>query len=167
MPQLPPLIVMGVSGSGKTTVGERLARDLSAEFIDADDLHSDDNKSWMRAGNPLDDERRSAWLRSVGAAIADARGRGAVVAACSALKRAHREVLVEAVPDAVFVHLVGSRELIAERIEGRVHEFMPSSLLDSQFDALEAPGRDEAHIDIDIQLTPEEIVATVEQTFAD
>jgi len=163
---IPPLIVMGVSGSGKTTVGERLALDLDAVFIDADDLHSAGNKEWMRTGNPLDDARRTFWLKAVGAAIAEAHATGAVVAACSALKRTHRDLLVAAVPDAVFVHLVGSRELIAERIRDRVHEFMPSRLLDSQFDALEAPAPDEPHLDVDIRLTPPQIVAAIEERFA-
>lgn len=160
---IPPLIVMGVSGSGKTTVGTRLAADLGATFIDADDLHSAENKDWMRAGNPLDDARRTAWLTSVGEAIASALARGEqVVAACSALKRAHRDVLVSIVPGAVFVHLIGSRDLIAERVKDRVHEYMPASLVGSQFDILEPPGEDEPHIDIDVRLTPQRIVETVE-----
>lgn len=167
MTQLPPLIVMGVSGSGKTTVGKRLAADLNATFIDADDVHSASNKAWMRAGNALDDRRRTEWLTSVGRAMAAARTQGeAVVVACSALKRAHRDILVALVPGTVFIHLVGSRELIAERIHDRVHEFMPSSLLGSQFDALEPPQPDESHLDIDVQLSPAEIVCAIERHFS-
>jgi len=138
------LIVMGVSGSGKSTVGRIIADALQRPFIDADDLHPQANKDKMRAGIPLDDADRAPWLQAVGEAAAAAAATGApAVVACSALKRAYRDLLRRLVPALQFVYLDGDRAFIAARMAGRNHEFMPDALLDSQFAALEVPDSDE------------------------
>lgn len=164
---IPPLIVMGVSGSGKSTVGESLARAFGIEFIDGDDLHPLANKEKMAAGHPLDDEDRAPWLETIavriGAELAEGRP---IVVACSALKRRYRDQLVSHAPETVFVHLVGSRDLIAERQRGRRHEYMPDSLLASQFETLEPLGDDERGIVVDVQQSPDEIVDEVRTRLA-
>ena len=154
-----PVVVMGVSGSGKSTIGIALATKLGATFIEGDDVHTVGNKAKMAAGVPLDDSDRGPWLEEIGEAMHTelAAGRGVVVA-CSALKRAYRDVLTAAAPGTVFVHLAGPLELIAARQRGREHEYMPLSLLESQFATLEQPGDDERHIDVDVSHTPDEIV---------
>lgn len=154
-----PVVVMGVSGSGKSTIGAALAAEIGATFIEGDDIHTDDNKAKMAAGVPLDDSDREPWLDEIGEAMSAelAAGRGVVVA-CSALKRAYRDVLTAAAPGVVFVHLAGPLELIAARQQGRDHEYMPLSLLESQFATLEQPGDDERHLDVDVSHTPDGIV---------
>ncbi len=140
--------VMGVSGSGKTTVGAALAQRLHLPFEDADDLHPAANVEKMSAGIPLDDADRLPWLRAVGAwqsALAD----GGVMS-CSALRRSYRDVLREAAPDQVFVHLAGDREIVARRVAGRPGHFMPTALVDSQFATLEPLGADENGVTIDL-----------------
>lgn len=139
------LVVMGVSSSGKTTIGRELAAALAVEFVDADAYHPEANVQKMRAGHPLTDEDRWPWLQRYGQALAQvAREKGAVVGACSALRRAYRDVLArEAGEPVLIVYLDGSRELIAERIRRRHHDYMPASLLDSQFATLEEPQPDE------------------------
>ncbi len=135
---------MGVSGSGKTTIGEALARRLGWLFADADTFHPPENIAKMSAGHPLDDNDRAPWLAAIGARIDQWRGRGeSGVVTCSALKRRYRDVIVGNRPDVRLVHLDGGRELIAGRLGGRQGHFMPSALLDSQFEALEPPGADE------------------------
>jgi gluconokinase len=137
----PAVVVMGVSGCGKTEVGRRLARRLKARFIDADDLHPPANIEKMRAGIPLDDADRAPWLRLLNARLREVVAAGEpVVLACSALKQRYREALAAGVPGLRFVHLAGSREIIAERLAARRHRYMPASLLDSQFAALEPPA---------------------------
>jgi carbohydrate kinase (thermoresistant glucokinase family) len=136
------LVIMGVSGSGKTSVGRRLGEELGWRFIEGDDFHPPENVAKMGAGTPLDDSDRWPWLERLAdeiAAIA-ARGENAVLA-CSALKQAYRDRLVsKAPPETVhFVHLTGTYEEIAERLAKRKHRYMPASLLASQFAALEPP----------------------------
>jgi len=136
----PAVVVMGVSGCGKTEVGRRLAQRLGARFIDADDLHPPANVEKMRAGIPLDDADRAPWLRLLNARLREAAAAGEpVVLACSALKQRYRDSLADGVPGLRFVHLAGNRELIAARLGTRQHRYMPATLLDSQFAALEAP----------------------------
>jgi len=137
------IVVMGVSGCGKSTVGSLLAEKLDAKFIDGDDLHPAENKAKMAAGIALSDEDRGPWLDKVGKALAKEEN---IVIACSALKRKYRERILAAAPEAIFLHLHGSRELLAERMEARQNHFMPTTLLDSQLATLEPlefdePGR--------------------------
>ena len=146
-----PVVVFGVSGSGKTTVGEALARRVAYEFCDADDLHSAENIEKMRAGHPLSDEDRWPWLEVVGQRMSEilAQERG-VVMACSALKRSYRDRLRDHVASTFFVFLDGSEGLISSRVNARHGSFMPTSLLSSQFEALEPLGVDEIGVRIDV-----------------
>ena len=153
------LIVMGVSGSGKSSVGEKLAARLGWTFEDGDRFHPPANVAKMSAGQPLTDSDRWPWLQ----AIADEIDRviaagGHVVVACSALKRAYREVLVHGRDDIRIVYLDGNRELIGKRMAARKNHFMPSGLLDSQFATLEAPKPDENAISVPIDGTVDAIV---------
>lgn len=158
----PVLVVMGVSGSGKSTVGARLAERLGTRFIDADDLHPPANKEKMRRSEPLTDVDRQPWLEVVGRAAAAAAASGpAPVVACSALKRAYRDILRAEAPGAVVVHLEGDREYIRSRMAGRAHEYMPDDLLDSQFEVLEAPAADEAVIRVGLDASVDDIVARI------
>lgn len=156
------LIVMGVSGSGKSTVGALLALRLRWEFEDADWFHPAANVEKMHDGVPLTDEDRWPWLGAIAAWIDKARrsGRHGVIA-CSALKRRYREVLVADRANVRLVYLKGDETLIARRIATRHEHFMPRSLLHSQFDALEEPGPDENPIIVSIEPAPREIVAQV------
>jgi gluconokinase len=156
------IVVMGVSGSGKSTIAAMLAERLGVEYIDADWLHPKSNVEKMQRGIPLDDEDRWPWLRAIGGRMAElrAQGRGCVVA-CSALKRAYRDVLREGDGDVRIVHLDGPPGAIAPRISGRDGHFMPASLLESQFAALEPPQPDERALAVSVTLTPEEIVEAV------
>jgi gluconokinase len=132
---------MGVSGCGKTAVGQRLAGRLGVPFVDADDLHPPANVEKMRAGVPLDDADRAPWLQRLNARLREAAAaREPIVLACSALKQRYRDALAEGVPGLRFVHLAASRAAIASRLAQRRHRYMPASLLDSQFAALEAPA---------------------------
>lgn len=145
---------MGVSGSGKSTIGSALADALGLPFVEGDDLHPEANRRKMAAGRPLTDEDRGPWLDAVAETLAS----GPVVVSCSALKRAYRDRLREADPEFVLLFLHGTRELLTTRIRARTHEFMPTTLLDSQLATLEEPGMDEQTLSFDIELRPEEIV---------
>lgn len=168
-PELPPvvLIVMGVSGSGKSTIAEALADRLGAEFADGDAFHPAANVEKMRAGIPLTDADRGPWLAAIAAWIGArlAAGRSGVVA-CSALRRAYRRVLVAGRADVELVYLHGGRDLIAARIGGRRGHYMPASLLDSQFATLEEPGPDERPIVAEIDADPDAITEAVMATLA-
>jgi gluconokinase len=162
-PTLPTiLVVMGVSGSGKTTIGTQLALALHWDFEDADWFHPTRNIDKMHAGIALTDEDRAPWLIAIADFIDQARvaGQHAVVT-CSALKRRYRAVIVGNRPDVRLIYLKGDIELIGRRIATRHEHFMPASLLQSQFDALEEPGPDENPIVVSIAPRPREIVAEI------
>ncbi len=156
------LVVMGVSGSGKTTVAALLAGRLGWEFGDADDWHSPANVGKMHGGTPLTDADRAPWLASIAAWIDATRvtGRHGVLA-CSALKRAYRDVLVGGRPDVRLVYLKGSEALIHERQAARHNHYMPASLVHSQFEALEEPGPDERPIIADVTPPPHDVVHAI------
>lgn len=158
----PLIVVIGVSGSGKTTVGQQLARELGIPFADADDLHSQKSRDKMAAGHPLDDEDRWPWLSRVAHALSDAdvAGTGLVIA-CSALKGSYRQAILTEEPRARFVLLTGSRELIERRLNRREGHFMPEILLGSQLATLEPLGDSEPGITVSIEPTPREIVADI------
>jgi gluconokinase len=143
-----PVVVMGVSGSGKSTVGAALARRLRVPFVDADTMHPAANIAKMAAGEPLDDDDRYPWLERVGDWLAAHRDGGVV--SCSALKRAYRDQLRAHCPGVEFLHLSGSAELIAGRLAARTEHFMPLALLRSQLNTLEPLGTDEAGSTVDI-----------------
>ncbi|WP_442816763.1 gluconokinase [Streptomyces sp. NBC_01304] len=153
---------MGVTGTGKSTVGRLIASRLGVAYAEGDSLHSPQNVAKMASGTPLTDEDRWPWLDRVGewCAAASREGVGGVIS-CSALKRVYRDRLRSAAPGLVFVHLAGSRELIGARQEARVGHFMPGSLVDSQFATLEPLGSDEVGVVVDVAPAPEEIVAVV------
>ncbi|MBE0009728.1 MULTISPECIES: gluconokinase [unclassified Arthrobacter] len=153
----PPIVVMGVQGSGKSTIGALLAERLGVSFIDGDDLHPEDNKTLMASGTPLTDDNRLPWLHTVGNVLAQGRQTGIVVA-CSALKLAYRDLLRGHVPELVVVHPHGTMELVAARISAREHEYMPPSLLASQYESLQNLGDDERGLTIDISLPPQAMV---------
>ena len=135
------IIAMGVSSSGKSTVGQSIARRLHVPFLDGDGYHPEANVEKMRNGIPLTDEDRWPWLERLAKALAEAADRkGAAVGACSALRRAYRDFLVEQAGEPIlFVYLDGTKDVIAARMAKRSHEYMPASLLDSQFATLEVP----------------------------
>jgi len=156
------LVVMGVSGSGKTTIAKGLAAALGWRFQEGDALHPPENVAKMAAGTPLTDDDRAPWLVAIAEVIDAWRAAGASgIVTCSALKRAYRRVLVGDRPDVRLVHLVGDKALIAARMAARRGHFMPPALLDSQFATLEPPGPDENPIVVDISPAPEEIVAAI------
>lgn len=156
------LVVMGVSGSGKTTVAVMLAKALGVDFLEGDELHPRSNVEKMKSGTPLTDDDRWPWLQAIAGKIDDwrAQGRGGVVT-CSALKRAYRDILVGRRPNVRVVYLKGSHQLIHDRMAARKGHFMPVGLLANQFTVLEEPGPDENPVVVDIGGTPEEIVAEV------
>ncbi|MFJ2351803.1 gluconokinase [Glutamicibacter sp. NPDC087673] len=157
--QVPPLVVMGVSGSGKTTIGKMLADQLHHEFIDGDNLHPKANKEKMAGGQSLDDADREPWLQLIGAKLAESnRHQAPLVIACSALKRSYRDLILSLEPATIFIHLTGVPTLIRDRMNARSHEYMPTSLLDSQLATLEAPDADEPVLSADIADSPEGIV---------
>lgn len=148
---VPLIVVMGVSGSGKTTIGALVADSVSVPFVDADDLHPIENVRKMASGTPLDDEDRWPWLDIVGRRLREAEQSGeGLVMACSALRRCYRDRIRESAPAVVFLHLHGSLEVLTSRIEGRSGHFMPPALLASQVETLEALDDDEAGYLLDI-----------------
>jgi carbohydrate kinase (thermoresistant glucokinase family) len=149
---------MGVSAAGKSTVGRALADALGVPFADADDLHSEANRAKMAAGTPLTDDDRRPWLDAVGESLHAARDTGLVMA-CSALRRTYRDRIRAVAPEVVFVHLHGTRELLAARIAARSDHFMPSTLLESQLATLEPLERDEAGLVMDVGLPVADLVA--------
>ena len=151
------VVLMGVSGSGKSTVGKALARRLGWEFIEADDFHPAANVEKMRGGAPLTDDDRRPWLEAIGLWLAGQDVEGGVIG-CSALKRKYRDQLRHHAPRAVFLHLDGSRDVIARRQASRPGHFMPTSLLTSQFATLERLAPDEAGVVIDVDQSVDAIV---------
>jgi gluconokinase len=156
------LVVMGVSGSGKTTVADKLAERLNWTFEDADKFHPPSNVAKMSAGQPLTDEDRWPWLRAIAAEIESVCKNGQhTVIACSALKRAYRDILVDGRSDVRFVFLKGTQQLIGSRLGLRKGHFMPPGLLASQFKTLEPPGLDENPVTVSIDGSVEAIVEDV------
>lgn len=153
-------VIMGVCGSGKSTIGAKLARALDIEFVEGDDLHPPDNVKRMAAGIPLTDDDRHGWLMAIAARLREAKRAGlGLVVSCSALKRRYRDLLGSVgEADVRFVYLAGSRALLAERLAQRRGHFMPGSLLESQLAILEEPSPDERAWLCDIRETPETIV---------
>jgi gluconokinase len=161
------LIVMGVSGSGKTTVASGLAKRLHWTFEDGDKFHPKSNVEKMSAGHPLTDEDRWPWLNAIADEIERVcKARGHVVVACSALKRTYRDVLLRDRDDVRIVFLNGTQKLIAGRLALRKDHFMPPGLLDSQFRTLETPGPDENAIDVSIDASVDTIVDDIIRNLA-
>ena len=163
-PESPPppsaatrVVVMGVSGAGKSTIGTLIADALNFRFVDADSLHPLANIRKMAAGTPLSDADRWPWLDLVGHELAHAQGRGMVVA-CSALKRRYRDAIRRQAPDTIFLHLDGSVEVLSTRLEGRSGHFMPPALLASQVATLERLESDESAVVVDISASMSHIV---------
>jgi carbohydrate kinase (thermoresistant glucokinase family) len=156
------IIVMGVSASGKTTIAERLAASEGWPLLEGDSFHPPANVAKMAAGHPLTDEDRWPWLRAIAEAIDAYRARGeSAVVACSALRRAYRDILIGDRKDVRLVYLEGSEPVIADRIKARKGHFMPPELLHSQFETLEPPGPDEHPITVEIGGTPDELVRQI------
>ena len=158
------VVLMGVSGAGKTAVGTRLAKALGGTFVEGDDFHPPANVAKMRSGVPLDDADRQPWLetlsREIGAWLEAGR---TVVLACSALKQRYRDILKAGRPGVRFVHLKGDEDLIRQRLEHRRGHYMPASLLDSQLAALEEPAE---AITVGIDASPDAIVAEIQKALA-
>lgn len=152
----PLVVVMGISGVGKSSVGHELADRFGIDYADGDDFHSASNIEKMSAGTPLTDEDRWPWLEEIGRWLAVHGADGGVIS-CSALKRAYRDVLTDAAPRTLFLHLTGDHDLIKSRMEQRDH-FMPPSLLESQEKTLEPLQDDERGWAFDIAPSPAEIV---------
>lgn len=153
------IVVMGVTGCGKTTVGIALAEKLGIEFIDSDALHSESNKKKMSSGTPLNDSDRQPWLKAVSNTLQSHEN---IVVACSALKKSYRSTILEGAPSTKFIHLSGSQELIFARLSERSHEFMPIELLDSQFETLEPLDPSESGIVVSILKSVNEILEEIQ-----
>lgn len=152
------IVIMGVSGSGKTTIGLQLSDALGIPFFDADDFHSEENVTKMKHNIPLNDTDRKPWLESLAINISKWDSKNGAVLACSALKESYRKTLASRVNSITWIYLSGSFDVINSRINNRSGHYMKSTLLQSQFDTLEVP---EYGIHIDAVLGPKEIVATI------
>ena len=160
------MVLMGVAGCGKSSVGVALAPVIDAIYTDGDDLHPQTSIDKMSAGHPLTDEDRWPWLRTVGQTLGGAKGRAII--GCSALKRVYRDTITEAAGEPVtFIHLSGSRVVIEDRMGARQGHFMPTALLDSQFATLEPPSSDENAIAVDIDQPIEGIVSDIHKRLAE
>lgn len=163
------IILMGVSGSGKSTIGAAVAREIKAKFIDGDDLHPRANIQKMASGQPLNDEDRAPWLQRLNDAAYSLNHKNeSGIIVCSALKRRYRDLLRKDNDNMVFIYLKGSFEVIMARLQARSGHFMPTELLKSQFDALEEPGADEkdvicVDIDTDVEGVVGRCVAALKQ----
>ena len=157
------IIVMGVTGCGKSTVGVALAQRLGCAFIDGDDLHPEMNKKKMSSGVPLDDRDRVPWLEEVSKSL---QLHDAIVIACSALKKSYRTTITKGAPSTVFIHLKGSKDLITARLRERSGHFMPIGLLDSQIQTLEQLEVDEIGEGFEISQSVEDIVDQIMTWFS-
>jgi gluconokinase len=163
----PVAIVMGVSGCGKTFVGEKLATAVDVPFIEGDKFHPPENIALMSSGKPLDDAHRAGWLDAIGRKLAEmAEEGGGAVAACSALKRIYRDRLRRHCPSVVFLHLAVDKETARDRVSGRKGHFMPASLIDSQFADLQPLQRDEPGLTLDGTEDVSGLVAAAREFFA-
>lgn len=153
-------VVMGVAGCGKSTIGAKVAEAVSGTYLDGDDLHPAENISKMRAGIPLTDDDRWPWLRCVGRQLADRAG--IVLIGCSALRKSYRELITESAGSPVqFIFLDGTQDLIAERMSLRTGHFMPTDLLQSQFETLERPDDSENAVSVNVGLPMDNLVANI------
>ena len=157
-PPQPVIIVMGVSGCGKTAVGSALAERLGCPFLEGDDFHPPENKAKMSSGIPLDDEDRAGWMNAIRTAIE--KQAGLTVVACSALRRRHRDYLSDFPRPVLFLHLTGPRDLLEQRIGSRSGHFFDPKLLGSQLETLEPPDENERAVTFEIDASIENIVAT-------
>jgi len=155
----PVIYIMGVSGSGKTTIGQKLSVIAGIPFFDGDDFHSAANKEKMKAGQPLNDDDRKDWLLRINKLATEQAGKAGAIIACSALKEKYRALLSDGIENSIrWVFLQGGYKLISERIKARKDHYMPESLLPSQFETLEVPGN---AIIIAVDKSPEEIVRRI------
>lgn len=156
------VVMMGVSGVGKTTIGTLLAERLGWGYAEGDSYHPPANVAKMRAGTPLDDADRAPWLAAIAADIDRWRAAGqGMVVACSALKRSYRDILIGGRPDVRLVRLAGDEALIRARMETRTDHYMPPSLLSSQLATLQPPGDDEEAITVNVACSPQACVAQI------
>ena len=159
----PRLIVMGVSGCGKSTVGGLLGARTGIPFIEGDTLHPACNVALMAAGTPLTDEDRASWLDDIASRVGALEADAGLIISCSALKRIYRDRLRAACPDLRFIHLHGDKALLEQRLQYRTGHYMPPSLLTSQLQTLEPPSSDEPAITLDIAMPTDQLVAHIEQ----
>ena len=158
------VIIMGVSGCGKSTVGQLLAKRMGVEFIEGDQFHPKENVAKMASGQPLNDQDRLGWLQSLANQLRQAQtSNRSVVLSCSALKESYRDILRTGAPDAWFVHLFASFEVLSERVTSRSHQYMPASLLASQLATLEPPNAGPRVLSYDVAIPAGEIAEKIEK----